>query len=134
MTPTIPDLRPDDFRPYTLPGSLETAIPTRSVHGEPGIHWIARGLIVETSAQLLGRPIRLDLLDHPHTVFIHALISVLDCPGRRTARRPHHRRAHRRQAGQPLGPHRRQPPPWPRDQRPVPGSAPTTEASCLPAA
>jgi hypothetical protein len=28
MTPTTPELRPDDFRPYTLPDSLESAIPT----------------------------------------------------------------------------------------------------------
>ena len=44
--------------------------------GEPGINWVARGLMVETCAQLLGRPISLDLLDHPNTVFIHALISL----------------------------------------------------------
>ena len=76
MTPTTADLRPDDFRPYDLPDSLDAAIPTHAVPGEPGIHWVARGLIAETCAQLLGRPISLDLLDHPHTVFIHALISL----------------------------------------------------------
>jgi hypothetical protein len=76
MTPTILELRPDDFRPYTLPDSLDTTIPTRCVPGEPGIYWVARGLIAESCAQLLGRPISLDLLDHPHTVFIHALISL----------------------------------------------------------
>ena len=76
MTPTTPELRADDFRPYTLPDSLDTTIPTRCVPGEPGIHWVARGLLTETSAQLLGRPISLDLLDHRHTVFIHALISL----------------------------------------------------------
>jgi hypothetical protein len=27
--------------------------------------------MAETCAQLLGRPISLGLLDHPHTVFIH---------------------------------------------------------------
>jgi hypothetical protein len=32
--------------------------------------------MAETCAQLLGRPISLDLLDHPNTVFIHALISL----------------------------------------------------------
>jgi hypothetical protein len=76
MTRTTPELRPDDFRPYTLPESMETTIPTQCVPGEPGIHWVARGLITETSAQLLGRPISLDLLDHPNSVFIHALISL----------------------------------------------------------
>ena len=76
MTPTTPDLRPDDFRPYTLPDSLDTTIPTRCVPGEPGIYWVARGLMAETCAQLLGRPISLDLLDHQSTVFVHALISL----------------------------------------------------------
>jgi hypothetical protein len=76
MSPAVPDLRPDDFRSYTLPDSLDTTIPTRCVPGELGIHWVARGLIAETCAQLLGRPISLDLLDHPHTVFVHALISL----------------------------------------------------------
>jgi hypothetical protein len=74
MTPTTPEFRPDDFRPYTLPDSLDTTIPTRPIPGEPGMYWVARGLMAETCAQLLGRPISLDLLDHPHTVFIHALI------------------------------------------------------------
>ena len=76
MTPTTPELRPDDFRPYTLPDSLDTTIPTRCVPGEPGIHWVARGLTAETCSQLLARPISLDLLDHPNTVFIHALICL----------------------------------------------------------
>ena len=76
MTPTTAELRPDDFRSYTLPDSLDATIPTGPVPGEPGIHWVARGLMVETCAQLLGRPISLDLYDHPHTVFIQALISL----------------------------------------------------------
>ena len=76
MTPTTAELRPDDFRPYTLPDSLDATIPARPVPDEPGIHWIARGLMVETCAQLLGRPISLDLYDYPHTVFIQALICL----------------------------------------------------------
>jgi hypothetical protein len=32
--------------------------------------------MVETCSQLLGRPISLDLYDHPHAVFIQALISL----------------------------------------------------------
>jgi hypothetical protein len=76
MTPSTPDLRAEDFRSYTLPDSLDTTIASRTVPGEPGIHWVARGLMAETCAQLLGRPISLDLLDHPNTVFIHALISL----------------------------------------------------------
>ena len=76
MTPTSAELRPDDFRSYTLPDSLDATIPTCPVPGEPGIRWVARGLMVETCAQLLGRPISLDLYDHPHTVFIQALISL----------------------------------------------------------
>ena len=69
MTPTSAELRPDDFRSYTLPDSLDATIPTGPVPGEPGIHWVARGLMVETCAELLGRPISLDLYDHPHTVW-----------------------------------------------------------------
>jgi hypothetical protein len=77
MTPTAPELRPEDFvGSYNLPDSLEATIPTGHEPGEPGIYWVARGLLAETCAQLLGRPISLDLLDHPHTVFIHALISL----------------------------------------------------------
>jgi hypothetical protein len=76
MTPTTAELRPDDFRSYTLPDSLNATIPTGPVPGEPGIHWLARGLMVETCAQLLGRPISLDPYDHPHTVLIQALISL----------------------------------------------------------
>jgi hypothetical protein len=76
MIPTTPELRPDDFRAYDLPDSLDATIPARMVPGEPGIHWVARGLTVETCAQLLARPISLDLLDHPYTVFINALISL----------------------------------------------------------
>ena len=76
MTPATPELRADDFRSYTLLDSLETSIPSRTVPGESGIHWVARGLMVETCAQLLGRPVSLDLLDHPNTVFIRALISL----------------------------------------------------------
>ena len=51
MTPTTPELRPDDFRPYDLPDTLDTNIPTRRVPGEPGIHWVARGLLAETCAR-----------------------------------------------------------------------------------
>ena len=76
MTPNTPELRPDDFRSYTLSDSLDTTIASRTVPGEPGIHWVARGLMAETCARLLGRPISLDLLDHPNTVFTHALISL----------------------------------------------------------
>ena len=77
MTPTTPDLRPEDFvANYNLPDSLDATIPTRHQPGEPGIHWVARGLMVETCAQLLGRPISVDLHDHPNTAFIQALISL----------------------------------------------------------
>ena len=62
--------------PTPCPTASRPPSPPRPVPGEPGIHWVARGLMVETCAQLLGRPISLDLYDHPHTVFIQALISL----------------------------------------------------------
>jgi hypothetical protein len=39
MTPTPPELRADDFRPYALPDSLDTTVHARCVPGEPGIYW-----------------------------------------------------------------------------------------------
>ena len=41
-----------------------------------GIYYPNGSLMAETCAQLLGRPISLDLHDHPNTVIIHALISL----------------------------------------------------------
>ena len=119
MTPTTAELRPDDFRPYTLSDSLDATIPTcpgagrtRYSLGRPRPH--GRDL----RPRLLGRPISLDLYDHPHTVFIHGPdLSGLHRPVHRTPGRPRLRRARRGQAGQPLGPDRRQPTAGHRHQR-----------------
>jgi hypothetical protein len=76
---TIPpyDLRADDFtRTYDLPESLTANIPPLAQPGEPGAHWLARGLMAETCARMLARPVNLDLIEQPHTIFISALISL----------------------------------------------------------
>jgi hypothetical protein len=57
----FPDLAPQDFVPtYPLPDGVEATIPTTAQLGEPGVHWVARGLLADTSARLLARPISLD--------------------------------------------------------------------------
>ena len=76
---TIPpyDPRADDFvRSYDLPESLTTNIPPLKQRGEPGVHWLARGLMAEACARMLARPVNLDLIDQPHTIFVSALISL----------------------------------------------------------
>ncbi len=121
MTPTTPELRPDDFRPYALPDSLDTTIPTRRRRrtrhplGRPRPH--GRDLRAAAGPADQPRPTR----PPEHRLHPRPDLPVLDRPVRRTTRRPHHRRTRRGQAGQPLGAARRQPAAWPRDQRPVPG-------------
>ena len=75
---TIPpyDLQADDFRSYRLPDSLDATIPVAAQPGEPGTHWLARGLMAEVSQRLLARPVTLQVIEHEHIVFIYAVISV----------------------------------------------------------
>ena len=73
----VPDLAPQDFvGNYPLDGSVEATIPTTARPGEPGIHWVARGLLTETCARLLGRPISLDCIQQRHTTFVSAIVSL----------------------------------------------------------
>jgi hypothetical protein len=77
MTIPPPELRPEDFtRTYDLPDTLTAGIPTCAQPGEPGSHWVARGLMAECCALLLARPLNLDHIEHPHTLFITATISL----------------------------------------------------------
>jgi hypothetical protein len=77
MTIPPPELRPEDFtRTYDLPESLTASIPPLSQPGEPGSHWLARGLMAETCARMLARPMNLDLIEQAHTIFVSALISL----------------------------------------------------------
>lgn len=76
MTTTADQLLPDDFRPYNLIPTTDSTIPTRALPGEPGSHWVARGLMVETCAQLLGRPVRLEHYLHEHLTYISAHVSL----------------------------------------------------------
>ena len=76
--PTLPpyDLRADDFRSYQLPDSLDATIPVQPQPGEPGTHWLARGLMAELYPRLLARPVTLQVIEHEHTVFISAVLSL----------------------------------------------------------
>lgn len=77
MTTGIPDFRPDDFlRTYELHDSLESMIPTGAEPDEPGTHWVARGLMAESCARLLGRPLTLDFFSRQKLVVISAGISL----------------------------------------------------------
>ena len=75
---TIPpyDLQADDFRSYRLPDSLDATIPAAAQPGEPGTHWLARGLMAELSQRMLARPITLQVVEHEHIVFISAVLSL----------------------------------------------------------
>lgn len=75
---TIPpdDLQADDFRSYQLPDSLDATIPLTAQPGEPGTHWLARGLMAEIYPRLLARPVTLQVIEHEHIVFISAVISL----------------------------------------------------------
>lgn len=77
MTSPAPDLLPEDFvRDYTLPEGVDAMIPTSLQPDEPGIHWVARGLLTETCLRLLGRPVALDYLEKQHITFVSATISL----------------------------------------------------------
>jgi hypothetical protein len=74
---SVPDLAPQDFvGTYPLDDSVEATIPTTAQPGEPGIHWVARGLLTETCARLLARPISLDCIQQRHTTFVSAIVSL----------------------------------------------------------
>ena len=75
---TIPpdDLQADDFRTYQLPDSLDATIPLIAQPGEPGTHWLARGLMAEICPRLLARPVTLQVIEHEHIVFISAVVSL----------------------------------------------------------
>ena len=77
MTATPLQLAPQDFvRSYDLIDTIDATIPTRAQPGEPGTHWVARGLLAETCAQLLGRPIALEYYEKHQVVFISARLSL----------------------------------------------------------
>jgi len=70
-------LAPQDFvGNHPLDDSVEATIPSTAQPGEPGIHWVARGLLTETYARLLGRPISLDCIHQRHTTFVSAIVSL----------------------------------------------------------
>jgi hypothetical protein len=77
MTPQRPELIPDHFaRSYDLAPTVDSTIPNRTQPGEPGTHWVARGLMVETCAQMLGRPVRLDHHERENVTYVTAYVSV----------------------------------------------------------
>ena len=77
MTTTIPDLVPADFvRSYDLAPTVDSMVANRAKPGEPGTHWVARGLMTETCAQLLGRPVRLEYYEQEHVVSVSAQVSL----------------------------------------------------------
>ena len=75
---TIPpyDLRADDFRDYHLPPSITGDVSPIPWPDEPGTHWLARGLMAETTRRLLARPIALELTEQKHTTSIAAVMSL----------------------------------------------------------
>jgi hypothetical protein len=81
MTSSTPDLTldlaPQDFTStYSLPDSVEATIPVTVQPGEPGIHWVARGLLTETCTRLLARPVNLDLHEGRCLTFVSATVSM----------------------------------------------------------
>ena len=77
MTRQIPELRAEDFvRSYDLAPTVDSTIPTQARPCEPGAHWVARGLMTETCAQLLGRPVRLEYFEHQHLTYVTAHVSL----------------------------------------------------------
>src|SRR5829696_8549049 len=77
MTPPQHELIPDHFiRSSNLAPTVDSVIPNRAQPGEPGTHWVARGLMVETCTQMLGRPVRLEYSEHEHVTYVSALVSL----------------------------------------------------------
>ena len=71
------ELIPDHFlRSYDLAPTVDSTVPNRAQPGEPGSHWVARGLLVETCGQLLGRPVRLEYCQHEHLTVISVYVSL----------------------------------------------------------
>jgi hypothetical protein len=77
-SPDLPlDLVPQDFTgTYPLPGGVEATISTTAQPGEPGIHWVARGLLTETCARLLARPVSLDYHERRCLTCVTATVSL----------------------------------------------------------
>jgi hypothetical protein len=75
-TPPPYDLCADDFRDYRLPPSIAGNVPPALCLGEPGTHWLARGLTVETTARLLARPVAVEVTEQEHLTVISAVISL----------------------------------------------------------
>lgn len=73
---TSDQLHPDDFRPYTLAPTVDSMIPARAEPDEPGTRWVARGLMVETCQQLLGRPVRLEHYWREYLTYISVQVSL----------------------------------------------------------
>jgi hypothetical protein len=74
MNHSLPCLRAEDFaRSYDLHDGVDADIPLQAQPGEPGIHWVARGLLVETCLQPLGWPLS---LGHYHYPAVMTVISV----------------------------------------------------------
>lgn len=77
MTSTTPELLAADFaRPYNLAPTVDSTIPNHVQPDEPGAHWVARGLMAETCAQLLARPVRLEYREHESVTFVSAYVSL----------------------------------------------------------
>ena len=77
MTGPTLKLSPNDFTStYPLPDGVESMIPTTAKPDEPGAHWVARGLLVETCARLLARPLSLGYLERRRLTAISATMSL----------------------------------------------------------
>jgi hypothetical protein len=76
MTSEPYDLRADDFRDYHLPPSIAGNVSSLPWPDEPGAHWLARGLMAETSQRLLARPVALELTEQQHVTVISAAMSL----------------------------------------------------------
>ena len=77
MTGPTLELSPTDFTStYPLPAGVESTIPTTAQSDEPGAHWVARGLLVETCARLLARPLSVGYLERRRLTAISATVSL----------------------------------------------------------
>ena len=71
-----PDLVGDDFGPYQLPPRVAATIPAAAVPGEPTLHRLARGLIVETAARLDAAARFLDVIALDGVVIIGIEVAI----------------------------------------------------------
>src|SRR5215203_6023332 len=63
MNPSFPELKAEDF-------VRSSDLARRGQPGEPGAHWVARGLLTETCTRLLGRPLSLGYQDYPQAMTV----------------------------------------------------------------